>query len=181
MRRKAEEKLVRLEKLDIIETVHEPTPWVSPIVAVPKPKSPNEVRMCVGMRLPNKVIQQERHITLAMDDILCDVNGAVVFSKLDLNDGYHQLELDPTSQYITTFSTHCCLRRNKRLNFWINYAAEIFQNAIRNCMQGIEGSINISNVILIFGRNQEAHDKSLTAVFDRLKEGTYAEQEQVCV
>ena len=56
-----EEELVRLEKLDIIETVHDPTPWVSPILAVPKPKSPNEVGICVDMRLPNKAIQRERH------------------------------------------------------------------------------------------------------------------------
>ena len=170
MRRKVEEEPVRLEKLDIIETVHDPTPWVSPIVAVPKPKSPNEVRICVDMRVSNKAIQRERHITPTMDDILCDLNGATVFSKLDLNNGYHQLELDPASRYITTFSTHCGLRRYKRLNFGINSAAEIFKNAIRNCVQGIEGSINISDDILIFGRNQEAHDKSLTAVFVRLRE-----------
>ena len=140
MRRKAEEELVRLEKLDIIETVHEPTPWVSPTVAVPKPKTPDEVRICVDMRLPNKAIQRERHTT-------------TVFSKLDLNNGYLQLELDPTSRYITTFSTHCGLRRYKIFNFGINSAAEKFQNGIRNCVKGIEGSTlecRISVPICIF-------------------------------
>ena len=39
----------------------------------------------------------ERYITPTMDDILCDLNGATVFSKLDLNNRYHQLELDPAS------------------------------------------------------------------------------------
>ena len=178
-RRKVEEELVRFEKLDIIETDHEPTPWVSPIVAVPKPKSPNEVRICVDM--PNKAIQRERHITPTMDDILCDLIGATVFSKLDLNNGYHQLELDPASRYITTFSTHCGLRRYNRLNFGINFAAEIFQNAIQNCIQGIEGSINVSDHILIFGRYQEAHDKSLTAVFERLKENELTLNKNKCV
>ena len=43
MGRKVEEELLRLEKLDIIETVHEPTPWISPIVVVPKSKSLSEV------------------------------------------------------------------------------------------------------------------------------------------
>ena len=56
VRRKVEEELVRLKNIDIIETDHEPTPWVSPIVAVLKPKSPNEVRICVDMRLSNKAI-----------------------------------------------------------------------------------------------------------------------------
>ena len=170
MRRKVEDELVRLEDLDIIEKVDGPTPWVSPIVAVPKPKSPNEVSICVDMRIPNTAIQRERHITPTLDDILCDLNGATVFSKLDLNNGYHQLELHEESRYITTFSTHCDLRRYKRLNFGINSAAEIFQNAIRNCIHDIPGSINVSDDILIFGRNQETHDASLSAVLERLKE-----------
>ena len=137
---------------------------------MPKPKSPNEVRICVDMRIPNTAIQRERHITPTLDDILCDLNGATVFSKLDLNNGYHQLELHEESRYITTFSTHCGLRRYKRLNFGINSAAEIFQNAIRNCIHDIPGSINVSDDILIFGRNQETHDASLSAVLERLKE-----------
>ena len=119
------------------------------------------------MRIPNTTIKRERHITPTLDDILCDLNGATVFSKLDLNNGYHQLELHEESRYITTFSTHCGLRRYKRLNFGINSAAEIFQNAIRNCVHDIPGSII---VILIFGRNQETHDASLSAVLERLKE-----------
>ena len=170
MRRKVEEELVRLEKLDIIEKVEGPTPWVSPIVAVPKPKSPNEVRICIDMRMPNTAIQRERHITPTPDDILCNLNGATVFSKLDLNNGYHQLELDPSSRYITTFSTHCGRRRYKRMNFGINSAAEIFQNAIRYCILDIPGCINVSDEIMIYGVNQEAHDKSLTSVMERLKE-----------
>ena len=68
------------------------------------------------MLLPNTAIQRERHITPTMDDILYDLNGATVFSKLDLNNGYHQLELDPAIRYITTFSIHCGARRYKR--FW---------------------------------------------------------------
>ena len=132
------------------------------------------------MRLPNKSIQRERHTTPTMDDILYDLNGATMFSELDLNNGYH-LELNPASRYITTFSTHCGLRLYKRLNFAINSAAEIFHNAIRNCIQGIEGSINISDGILIFGRNQEAHDKLLTAVFERLKEKGLTLNKNKCV
>ena len=100
----------------------------------------------------------------------CAISMALlVFSKLDLNNGYHQLELHEESRYITTFSTHCGLRRYKSLKFGINSAADIFQNAIRNCIQDIPGSINVSDDILIFGRNQETHDASLSAVLERLK------------
>ena len=40
---------------DLIEEVDGgATPWVSPIVVAPKPISPNEVRICVDMREPNR-------------------------------------------------------------------------------------------------------------------------------
>lgn len=60
--------------------------------------------------------------------MILDLNGATVFSKLDLSSGYHQLELEDSSRYITTFSTHVGLRRYKRLIFGLSSSAEIFQN-----------------------------------------------------
>ena len=125
--------------------------------------------MCVDMRQANKAVQRERHITPTIKEIIGDLNGATVFSKLDLNQGYNQLELAPESRYITTFSTHIGLRRFTRLNFGICSAAEIFQNAIRETLSGIEGAINISDDILVYGRTQDDHDRALKETFERLR------------
>ena len=63
IRKSVEEELERLEKMDIIEKVSgNATPWVSPIVTVPKQQG--GVRVCVDMREANKAIERER-------DILC--------------------------------------------------------------------------------------------------------------
>ena len=106
-RKKVEKELQRLEDCDVIEKVtNKPTPLFSPIVVAPKPKSPEEIRICVDMRLPNKAIKRERHVTPTIDDVIADLTGAEYFSKLDLRSGYHQLLLHPDSRYITTFSTH---------------------------------------------------------------------------
>lgn len=170
VRQKVEAELQKLENDGIIETISGPTPWVSPIVTPPKPKDPNKVRICVDMRQANTAIQRERHITPTMDDVIHELNGAKVFSKLDLTAGYHQLELHPESRYITTFTTHLGLRRYKRLNFGISSAAEVFQNAICQTLQGIPGVKNLSDDIIIYGVSQEAHDDTLRAVFKRLKD-----------
>ena len=122
------------------------------------------------MRQANTAIQGERHITPTMDDVIHELNGATVFSKLDLTAGYHQLELHPASRYITTFTTHQGLRRYKRLNFGISSAAEVFQNAICQTLQGISGVKNLSDDIIIHGKTQAEHDDTLRAVFQRLKE-----------
>ena len=143
---------------------------MSPIVVAPKPKYPGKVRVCVDMRQANKAIKRERHVTPTIKEMIGDLNGAKVFSKLDLNQGYNQLELAPESRYITTFGTHMGLMRYKRLNFGISCAPEIFQNVIRETLEGIDGAKNISDDILVFGKSQKDHDQHLRAVFQRLRE-----------
>ena len=89
-------------------------------------------------------------------------------SKVDLNAIYHQLELHPDSRYITTFSTHIGLFRYKRLNFGINCAAEIFQNTIRQLIEPITGTKNVSDDILIYGPTKKIHDQRLNQLFETL-------------
>ena len=85
------------------------------------------------MRAANQAIKRERHPIPTVEDLIVDLNGATVFSKIDLNQGYHQLELDEKFQSITTFSTHIGLFRYKRLSFGINSAAEIFKKSVKRC------------------------------------------------
>ncbi|XP_069105895.1 uncharacterized protein [Argopecten irradians] len=152
VRKQVEKEIKRLGDLDIIEKVSGPTPWVSPIVVAPKPKNPGEIRLCVDMRQANKAIQRERHITPTIDDLIVDLNGSKVFSKLDLNAGYHQLELDDDSRNITTFTPHVGLRRYKSLSFGVSSAAEIFQNTPRTVLEGLNGVRNVSNDIIVYGK-----------------------------
>ena len=170
VRKQLEEQLRRDEELGVIERIEGPTPWVSPIVVAPKPKSPGKVRVCVDMRQANKAVKRERHVTPTVREMIGDLTGSRVFSKLDLNQGYNQLELAPESRYITTFSTHMGLMRYKRLNFGISSAAEIFQNVIRETLEGIDGAMNISDDILVSGKTHEEHDQNLREVFQRLRE-----------
>lgn len=158
---KVEAELRRLETEDIIKKVTGPTPWVSPIVTPPKPKDLDKVCLCVDMRQANTAILRERHLTPTINDVIYELNGAKVFSKLDLTAGYHQLELHPDSRYITTFTTHLRLMRYKRLNFGISSAAEVFQNTIHQTLQGITGAKNLSDNIIIYAATQADHDKSL--------------------
>ena len=178
VREDVEKELNRLEKLDIIETVEGPTPWISPIVVVPKKSG--EVRICVDMREVDKAIKREKHFMPSIDDLIADLNGTTHFSTLDLSSGYHQLELAPESRYVTTFSTHVGLRRYKRLPFGINAASEIFQEAIREILTGLPGCTNISDDIIVFGKGQEEHNKNLRGVLQRLKENNLRLNKDKC-
>ena len=180
LRKQVEAELTKLEEMDIIETITGPTPWVSPIVCVPK-KNKNEVRVCVDMREANNAIGREKHPMPTLDDLIADLNGATVFTKLDMTLAYHQLELDEASRYITTFSTHVGLRRYKRLLFGVNAASEIFQNAISALLHDIPGARNLSDDIIVFGKDQNDHDKNLRATLKRLAEKGAKLNRQKCV
>ena len=154
LRHKVKDELQHLEDMDVIERVTQPTSWVSPLVAAPNPNNADAVRLCVDMRCVNKAVLRERHVMPTVDDIISDLNGATTFSKLDLNQGYHQLELTPESRDATTFSTQDGLWRYKRLNFGVSSASEIFQHAIARALSGIDGVKNMSDDIIVYGKDK---------------------------
>ena len=165
LRLKVSDALQQFQDDDIIEKVESPTPWISPLVVIPK--SDGTVWLCVDMRMESRAIQPERHPSPTVDDLMNELNGAKVFSKLDLRSGYHQLSLAHESRYITTFATHKGLRRYKRLNFGTNSASELFQQVIHIQIHDISCAINISDDVIIHGESQPQHDAALRNVCRR--------------
>ena len=150
LRSKVEEKLTELEDMDIIERVEGPTPCVSPIVVVPKQNG--DIRICVDMRMANTAIERSRHPIPTIDDVLSELSGNAVFTKLDLTMGFHHLELkEGISREVTTFTTHAGLFRYKRLMFGICSAPELYQHVIDQVLHsaGCTGCENISDDIVV--------------------------------
>ena len=106
------------------------------------------------MRRVNEAVIREQHMIPKLDELLQDINGATVFSKIDLTSGYHQLQLCEESKNLTAFATHKGIYRYTRLIFGINNASEIFQRANEDTLAGCEGQFNISDDIFVFGKNQ---------------------------
>ena len=79
-----------------VEKVEGPTSWVSPIVVAPKPSG--DIHLCVDMRCANKAIIRERIPMPTIDEVLENLNGSCMFSKLDLRLGLHQVELEEVSR-----------------------------------------------------------------------------------
>jgi hypothetical protein len=106
----------------------------------------------VDIRVANGAIPRVNSITPTIDELMQELNGAQAFSHLDMNYGYHQLELDENSRDITTFSTDIGFYRYKRLNYGTKSAGDIFQNMIKEELtQYIPGVNNISIDILVTG------------------------------
>ncbi|XP_052779408.1 uncharacterized protein K02A2.6-like [Mya arenaria] len=167
LREKVAEKLEELEEEDIIEKAEGPTPWVIPVVVVPKPSG--DIRICVDMRQANKAITRERHPIPTVDEVLVQMNNSCYFSKIDLNMAIYQIPLAEESRFITTFVTHKGLYRYKRLSFGVNAAPEMFQHIITQVLQSCDGVANIADDIIVHGQSQKDHDANLKTCMETLK------------
>ena len=143
VREKVQKKLDELLACGIIEDVPEgPTSWVSPLVIVPKPDG--DVRMCVDMKLASQAIIRERQLIPTFEEVLQDLNGSTLFSRVDLNWRFHQIVLAKESRHVTTFVTHRGLYRYTHLMFGVTSATE-YQQIISYVLCGCEGVINIAD------------------------------------
>ena len=99
-------------------------------------------------------VQLVRHPIPTIDELLQEMNASKVFSKIDLNSAYHQIELEKESRGITTFVTHKGLFRYKRLMFGISCAPEMYQRVLQQILQSCEGALNIMDDIIIHASSQ---------------------------
>ena len=74
---KINKKLDELIALDIIEEVHGPAEWISPMVPVLKENG--DVRICIDMRQANKAIFRENYPIPTMDSFLPKFRKAQYF------------------------------------------------------------------------------------------------------
>ena len=167
-KQKVIDKLEELEALDVIEKVNGPTSWINPLVAVEK--SNGDVRICLDMRQANRAILREKHPVPTIEETLQEMSGAKVFSKLDLNMAFRQIELAPESRDITTFAGPNGLYRYKRLLFGVNMASEKFQHIIWQILKDCPGTHNIYDDIRVVGTSEKEHDERLNDVMTKLEE-----------
>ena len=104
LRSKVEEELRRLQKEGILTKV-EWNEWGTPIV--PVPKKDGSVRICGDYKITvNPELQAEQYPLPRIEDIFANLAGGQKFSKVDLRQAYHQLEMEEDSKKYLTINTH---------------------------------------------------------------------------
>ena len=99
MKSKVNKKLQEMREEGIIEKVEGATPWLSPLIAIPKKNG--DVRLVLDMRVPNTALVRRRVQIPTVNDILQKIEGAKVFTELDLSQGYLQVTMAEKSRHIT--------------------------------------------------------------------------------
>jgi hypothetical protein len=79
------------------------SPWGAPIIFVKK--KDGSLRLCIDYRDLNRATVKNRYPMPRIDDLFDQMKGAVVFSKINLRSGYHQLRIKEGDICKTTFRT----------------------------------------------------------------------------
>jgi hypothetical protein len=69
------------------------------------PKKSGAIRICVDLKPLNESVKREIHPIPTVDEIMAQLSGSKIFSKLDANSGFWQISLAKTSQPLTKFVT----------------------------------------------------------------------------
>ena len=166
------EEVEPLVKIDVLEKVTEPTEWVNSFVIVEKvidssnAHSPNHVikksiRLCIDPKDLNEALEREPYYSRTIDELISMFAGAKVFTIVDMDKGYWQVVLHPESRKLTCMAFDIGRYQFKRLPMGSKVASDIFQRMLDSVYIGLPGVTGIADDMVIFGRNEEEHDRNL--------------------
>ena len=155
-----------------MEKVTEPTEWVNSFVIVEKvidssnAHSPNHsikksIRLCIDPKDLNEALEREPYYSRTIDELISMFAGAKVFTIVDMDKGYWQVVLHPESRKYTCMAFDIGRYQFKRLPMGSKVASNIFQRMLDSVYIGLPGVTGIADDMVIFGRNEEEHDRNL--------------------
>lgn len=69
-------------------------------------KANGKCYLCLNYRALNSVTVKDKYHIPAVEELMDELNGAKVFSKLDLTSGYHRIRVKPENIPKIEFKTH---------------------------------------------------------------------------
>ena len=127
--------------------------------------------MCVEYRRMNEVTIKNKYPLPKIEDLFDQLNGARVFSKIDLRTGYHQLKVRESDIPKTAFTTRYGLFEYTVKSFGLTNAPAYFMNLMNKIfMKYLDKFVVVFiDAILIYSKTEEEYAEHLRLVLETLR------------
>ena len=135
-------------------------------------KKDGSSKLCVDYHQLNKLTIKNKYPLPRIDDLLDQLRGVGVFSKIDLRSGYHQILVKPEDVQKTAFRSHYGHYEYVVMPFGVTNAPSIFMDYMNKIFRPWLDKFGVVfiNDILIYSKDREEHTDHLWVVLDVLRE-----------
>ncbi|XP_027169401.1 uncharacterized protein LOC113769125 [Coffea eugenioides] len=146
------------------------SPWGAPVLFVKK--KDGSLRLCIDYRGLNEVtIKNKYHLPL-IDGLFDQLQGSVVYSKLDLRQGYYQLRIKKEDIPKTAFNSRYEHFEFAVMPFGLTNAPAAFMDLMQRIFKQYLDQFVVVFIddILVYSKTREDHAKHLEIVLQVLRE-----------
>ncbi|KAL0546159.1 hypothetical protein IC582_016065 [Cucumis melo] len=146
------------------------SPWGAPVLFVKK--KDGSMRLCIDYRELNKVTVKNRYPLPRIDDLFDQLQGATVFSKIDLRSGYHQLRIKDEDVPKTAFRSRYGHYEFIVMSFGLTNAPAVFMDLMNRVFREFLDTFVIVFIddILIYSKTEAEHEGHLRMVLQTLRD-----------